>query len=328
MRRRAVNRERGRSREALLALLAVVAVVAALAVILLRPGEDDGDAGKKKADGAKRASKPADVDLVITVRADGKILLDGRPIARPAGPDDLSGLMAALQERAAQKMTSRNPPVSGLRVRINAAAEGEYRAVQRVMVCCMRAYIWNIHFGDVPVPLPVDDHERGERAIFIDEVEVELPEIVEHPVFIHEEVVEVDLPELVEHPVFIHEAEASAAPPAATDAPVVSSTRSRPVLRRGGPPDEIRIKLWLSEPGRVVVSVDEQPCSDADELTGLLADFAARDPNMRVIIDSRQQVPFRRVLEAIESARRAGIRNILFRAPPVPAAAGSDWWYR
>jgi len=71
--------------------------------------------------------------------------------------------------------------------------------------------------------------------------------------------------------------------------------------------------------------VDEQPCSDADELTGLLADFAARDPNMRVVIDSRQKVPFRRVLEAIKACRRAGIKNVLFQAPPVPG--GPESWY-
>jgi len=307
MRRSAVNRDQGLSREALLGLLASVAVVVVLAVVLLRPEKKTGS-GEGGAEKKKPASRPEGVDLVVTIGTDGKILLDGRPIARPVGPDDMSLLMAALQERAAQKMTSREPPVSGLRVMIDAAPETKYRYVQQVMVCCMRAYIWDLRFGDVPVSLPKGEWPqpilRSVRPTW------------DGPV------VEVDLPEIVEHPVFIHEVEASAEPP-----PAVSVTKPRPVTRRSGPPDEIRIKLWLSSPGRVHISVDEYLCRDINDLALKLAAFRASDPNQAVIIDSRQRVPFRYVLGAIKACRRAGIKNVLFQAPPVPGGGGEEWWY-
>jgi biopolymer transport protein ExbD len=94
------------------------------------------------------------------------------------------------------------------------------------------------------------------------------------------------------------------------------------------PRPEVRVKLWLAESGQVRISVDEYACSTIDDLARKLAAFAGGDPNQDVVIDGRQQVPFKYVLAAIDACARAGMRNVKFQAPPVPGGGGSDWWYQ
>jgi biopolymer transport protein ExbD len=64
--------------------------------------------------------------------------------------DDVTRLQNYLTARAQNHMVSTSPPVSDLPVKIRADAEVEYKYVQRVMVACMRAYIWNVSFGAAP----------------------------------------------------------------------------------------------------------------------------------------------------------------------------------
>ena len=78
-----------------------------------------------------------------------------------------------------------------LSVEIRADPACEYKHVQDVMVECMKAYIWRVSFSvggkRLGANLPKDEGIGP----------VELTDIVEHPVFVHEEIVET--------PVFVHE---------------------------------------------------------------------------------------------------------------------------
>jgi len=261
---------RGASRSALLAFLASAAVVAALAVVILRPGKEE--TGRKETDAGrkKRASRPADVDLVITVRADGTVWCWGEQVAagtaadsdETGGTENLRRLLSQLTQDLGTERDEGGRELSEARVRVECPPEVRYEVVQKIFADCLAANIRDLRFGEVTVRVPEEE----------------------------------DIEDLL---------------------------AGRVVSR-----DEARVKLWVGSSGEVMVTVDEQSCRDADELTGLLSKFAAMVPDMVVVIDSRQAVPFGRVLEAVEACRRAGMKNILFQAPPILGGGGEDWWYQ
>ena len=101
-----------------------------------------------------------------------------------------------------------------------------------------------------------------------------------------------------------------------------------PSVRPIQPAPEIRVKLSLPVPGQVKILVDDYACASIDDLAAKLASFAASNPRQDVVIDGRQQVPFKYVLAAIDACARAGMQNVKFQAPPVPGGGGDDWWYQ
>ena len=97
------------------------------------------------------------------------------------------------------------------------------------------------------------------------------------------------------------------------------------------PKPEIRVKIWLDGDGRPAISVDDYPCSKndlMDDLARRLAAVGRHDRTMDVLIDGRQEVPFWAVLGAVDAAKRAGLANVKFLAPPVPGGGGDDWYYQ
>jgi len=270
---------RGASRSALLAFLASATVVAALAVVILRPGKEE--TGRKETDAVrkKRASRPADVDLVIEVRADGTVWCWGEQVTAGTaadsggageaeeGTENLRRLLSQLTQDLGSERDEKGRELSEARVRVECVPGVNYEVVQKILRDCMAANIRDLRFGEAVVRVPEEE-------------------------------------ELKDPPVF----------------------RGGFVIEMG--PDEVRVKIWTPRKGVVQMSLDERPCRDADDLARGLADYVANDPNRAVVIDSRMKVPFGRVLEAVEACRRAGMKTILFQAPPILGGGGEDWWYQ
>jgi len=111
------------------------------------------------------------------------------------------------------------------------------------------------------------------------------------------------------------------------DANLPKDEGQQPQPKKVVPPDEIRIKIWMPSEGKINITVDEYACQDINALARKLAAFRAGDPNQAVIIDSRQRVPFKWVLAALDACQRAKMQKVKFQAPPVKGGGGSDWWY-
>jgi len=173
MRRKAVNHARGLARSTLLALLASVAVVAALAVVLLRPGKED--AGRKEADAGrkKRASRPADVDLVIEVHADGTVWCWGEQVAAGTaadsggadeaeeGTENLRRLLSQLTQDLGSERDEKGRELSEARVRVECPPEVRCEVVQKILADCMAAKIRDLRFGEVTVRVPEEEDREG-----------------------------------------------------------------------------------------------------------------------------------------------------------------------
>jgi len=112
------------------------------------------------------------------------------------------------------------------------------------------------------------------------------------------------------------------------DAGLPKHEGSNPPPRPLIPNNNIHVKIWLADSQQVRISLDEYPCRSVNDLAGKLAAFAANDRSQPVLIDSRQRVPFKYVLAALDACQRARMRNVKFMAPPVEGGGGSDWWYR
>jgi len=76
---------------------------------------------------------------------------------------------------------------------------------------------------------------------------------------------------------------------------------------------------------RVVVKIGRLPVRDLNELARTLADLAARQRDIAVVIDARRAVPFRWVMGALDACARGSIRNVKFQSPPAPEGGGDDW---
>ncbi|MHC4249934.1 MAG: ExbD/TolR family protein [Planctomycetota bacterium] len=77
----------------------------------------------------------------------------------------------------------------------------------------------------------------------------------------------------------------------------------------------------------VVVRVGRLGVRDLNELARTLADLAARDSDISVVIDARQAVPFKWVIGALDACARAQVRDVKFQSPPKPGCGGDDWWW-
>ncbi len=97
----------------------------------------------------------------------------------------------------------------------------------------------------------------------------------------------------------------------------------------GDPNDFVQSLGQLSVVGaRIRIQANRKTCTDLHDLYLTLAELGARNPEMPVVIDARQKVPFRWVIGAIDACKRANIGNIKFQAPPVEGGGGDDWWWK
>jgi len=78
---------------------------------------------------------------------------------------------------------------------------------------------------------------------------------------------------------------------------------------------------------RIVVKVGQMVVRDLNELARTLADLAARQRDLSVVIDARRAVPFRWVIGALDACARASIGKVKFQSPPAPDGGGDDWWW-
>ncbi len=87
-------------------------------------------------------------------------------------------------------------------------------------------------------------------------------------------------------------------------------------------------KVPLSTAGaHVEVRVNDLRVPDLNALARILRDIGAQSPDMAVVLDARQAVPFRWVIGAMDAGKRARMMNGKFQAPPVEGAGGADWWW-
>ena len=67
---------------------------------------------------------------------------------------------------------------------------------------------------------------------------------------------------------------------------------------------------------------------ERNDLARKLCQLSRNLPELGVLIDSRQDVPFLYVLGAVDACARARLTDVSFMAPPAPGGGGSDFWYR
>ena len=96
----------------------------------------------------------------------------------------------------------------------------------------------------------------------------------------------------------------------------------------GDPNDIVRGQPLSVAGAHVVIEADRKPCADLNDLFAKLAELGRRSPDLPVVIDSRQKVPFRWVVGALDACKRASIGEIKFQAPPVEGGGGDDWWWK
>lgn len=77
----------------------------------------------------------------------------------------------------------------------------------------------------------------------------------------------------------------------------------------------------------VVVKVGRLGVRDLNGLARTLADLAARDSDISIVIDARRTVPFKWVIGALDACARARVRDVKFQSPPAPGGGGDDWWW-
>ena len=95
------------------------------------------------------------------------------------------------------------------------------------------------------------------------------------------------------------------------------------------PPELDRVMVRIRMNGeRPVILANEYPCDDLNDLARKLCQLSRNLPELGVLIDSRQDVPFLYVLGAVDACARARLTDVSFMAPPAPGGGGSDFWYR
>ena len=96
----------------------------------------------------------------------------------------------------------------------------------------------------------------------------------------------------------------------------------------GDPNDVVRGASLDTSGAHIVIETNRKPRRDLNDLYRTLAELSGRNPEMPVVIDARQKVPFKWVIGAIDACKRANVASIKFQAPPVEGGGGSDWWCR
>jgi biopolymer transport protein ExbD len=145
------------------------------------------------------------------------------------------------------------------------------------------------------------------------------------------------------------------------DADLPKDEGQNPVPKKIELPQEIRVKIYWANsnptrqwpygqvihspsapfptdwPGRIVplstaghhivIQVGKAKVNDLNDLARTLADLAVAQPDMPVVIDARQAVPFRWIVGAVDACKRARVKEIKFQAAPVEGGGGDDWWW-
>ena len=95
--------------------------------------------------------------------------------------------------------------------------------------------------------------------------------------------------------------------------------------------EEIRVKISLKDLndklGPVRILVNRTPCTGLNELARKLNQLRVALPGTPVVIDGRQNVPFRWILGAVDACARARITSVKFQAPLARGGGGDRWWY-
>ena len=76
-----------------------------------------------------------------------------------------------------------------------------------------------------------------------------------------------------------------------------------------------------------MIQLSKIECADFNDLARKLVELAMRRPDMSVVIDARQAVPFKWVFGAVEACEKAKVRSVKFQAPAVVDGGGDDWWH-
>ena len=92
------------------------------------------------------------------------------------------------------------------------------------------------------------------------------------------------------------------------------------------PPTVHQVPLSL-DGAHIVIQLGKIECADFNDLARKLVELAMRRPDMSVVIDARQAVPFKWVFGAVEACEKAKVRSVKFQAPAVVDGGGDDWWH-
>ena len=115
------------------------------------------------------------------------------------------------------------------------------------------------------------------------------------------------------------------------DAKLPKKDGQQPIKNRLKKVEEIRVKIALRDKDRpssgVRLVVNSYPVGGLNELARKLAELHQAMSDIPVVIDGRQNVPFRWILGAVDACARARITDVKFQAPPVEGGGGDKWWY-
>jgi len=94
------------------------------------------------------------------------------------------------------------------------------------------------------------------------------------------------------------------------------------------PPPVSRVIVRIRMDGdRAVITAQDYPCEDLNDLAAKLARLAGNLPELKVLVDGRADVPFRYVVGAMDACGRARVANVSLMSP-VASGGGSDFWHQ
>jgi len=94
------------------------------------------------------------------------------------------------------------------------------------------------------------------------------------------------------------------------------------------PPPVSRVTVRIRMDGdKAVITAQDYPCEDLNDLAAKLARLAGNLPELKVLVDGRSDVPFRYVVGAMDACGRARVTDVSLMSP-VASGGGSDFWHQ
>ena len=90
--------------------------------------------------------------------------------------------------------------------------------------------------------------------------------------------------------------------------------------------EEIQVVFAVSVPGTGPTSVNGQPVADEAGLEARAREALKQDPDLRAVVQADGAVAHRRVIQTLDTLRKAGLSRVAFATSPAddqPAAAGA-----